>query len=90
MAMSWLIVIAATLAILIPLMATRLRRVQGMLNVILADHHDTPSQQTGLMSNIRAIYESNLATWSSDWCTECTASPTEVVVTALSKTSLHG
>jgi hypothetical protein len=38
--MSWLIVIAATLAILIPLMATRLRRAQGMLNAILADHHE--------------------------------------------------
>jgi hypothetical protein len=38
--MSSLIVIAAALAILIPLMATRLRRAQGMLNAILADHHE--------------------------------------------------
>jgi hypothetical protein len=37
--MSWLIVTAATLAILIPLMATRPRSAQGMLNAILADHH---------------------------------------------------
>jgi hypothetical protein len=40
MAMSWLIVIAATLAILIPLIATRLRRAQDTLHAILADHYE--------------------------------------------------
>jgi hypothetical protein len=49
-------------------MATRLRRAHGMLNAILADHHDTSSQQAGFNVQYSGCLDgSNLATWSSDW-----------------------
>jgi hypothetical protein len=39
-AMSWLIAIAATLAVLIPLVVVRLRCANRKLNAILAEHHE--------------------------------------------------